>query len=86
MNTVEVLLRNGKLTHENNPVARWCFGNTSIAKNGNAQIKYVKERKGRGKDRTKRIDLTVALVCAMARARFHGSTESVYKTRGLLTI
>jgi len=71
MNTIEVLMRSGNLQHEANPVARWCFGNTSIAKNGNAQIKYVKERKGRGVDRTKRIDLIAAFVIAMARARFH---------------
>lgn len=71
MNHVEVLLRNKRLTHEANPVARWCFGNTSISKNGNAQIKYVKERKGKSLDRTKRIDLTVALVLAMQRARFY---------------
>lgn len=70
MNHVEVLLRNQRLSHEDNPVARWCFGNTSISKNGNAQIKYVKERRGKSVDRTKRIDLTVALILAMQRARF----------------
>lgn len=71
MNFIEVLLRNHKLTHEPHPVARWCFGNTSISKNGNAQIKYVKERKGKSVDRTKRIDLTAAWVLAMQRARFY---------------
>lgn len=100
MNTVEVLLRsrareedeNGTpievpvLTHEAHPVARWCFGNTAIAKNGNAQIKYVKERKGRSLDRTKRIDLTVSWVCAMARARFYNTSKSVYETRGIRTV
>jgi phage terminase large subunit-like protein len=73
MNMIEVFLRKRQMTHEANPVASWCFGNTSIAKNGNAQIKYVKERKGRSVDRTKRIDLTAAWVCAMARARFYES-------------
>jgi phage terminase large subunit-like protein len=89
MNMIDVLLRqkiaveqpNGDiilvpaLTHENHPVARWCFGNTSIAKNGNAQIKYVKERKGKHLDRSKRIDLTTAWVCSMARAKFYESTS-----------
>jgi len=83
MNYIEVLLRQKRtvtledgmeiqlpqLTHEPNPVARWCFGNTSIHKNGNAQIKYVKEHRGRSETRTKRIDLTVAMVLAMVRAR-----------------
>lgn len=86
MNHIEVLLRNKELTHENHPVARWCFGNTSIAKNGNAQIKYVKERKGKSLDRTKRIDLTVAWVCATARARFYGTAKSVYEKRGVRTV
>jgi len=71
MNYLELLLRSGRIKHEPNPVARWCFGNTSISKNGNAQIKYVKERKGRNLDRTKRIDLTVAWVLSMQRARFY---------------
>lgn len=89
MNYLETLLRkrmrtedeNGHeiatpvLTHEAHPVARWCFGNTSISKNGNAQIKMVKQHKGRGLDRTKRIDLTVAWVCAMARARFYETNK-----------
>ncbi len=66
----------GRLTHENNPVARWCFGNTSVAKNGQGYIKFVKEHKGQSVSRTKRIDLTAALVDAMARARFYpGSVD-----------
>ena len=100
MNYLETLLRkrlrdedeNGKeieipvLTHEPHPVARWCFGNTSISKNGNAQIKMVKQHKGRSLDRTKRIDLTVAWVCAMARARFYEMAKSVYESRGIRTL
>jgi phage terminase large subunit-like protein len=74
------------LTHEANPVARWCFGNTSVSKNGNAQIKYVKEHKGKSVDRTKRIDLTVAWVLAMARAKFYANAKSVYEKRGLRTV
>lgn len=86
LNTVEMLLRNGKMTHEDNPVARWCFGNASISKNGNAQKKLVKEHKGKSLDRTKRIDLMVALVNAMARGRFYDMTRSVYETRGVRTL
>ena len=71
MNTIETLMKTpGTFTHENNLTARWCFGNTSIAKNGNEQIKYVKEHKGKSIVRTKRIDLTAAEVIAMARAQF----------------
>jgi phage terminase large subunit-like protein len=83
MNQLEVLMREGKLTHEANPVARWCFGNTSIARNGQGYIKFVKEYKGKTVDRTKRIDLLAAWVNAMARARYHDSGVSVYESRGL---
>jgi hypothetical protein len=37
-------------------------------------------------DRTKRIDLTVAWVCAMARAKFYDSAKSVYEKRGIRTV
>jgi phage terminase large subunit-like protein len=74
------------LTHEVHPVARWCFGNTAISKNGNAQIKYVKERRGKSLDRSKRIDLTAAWVCAMARAKFYKGSKSVYEKRGLRSV
>jgi hypothetical protein len=46
----------------------------------------VKQHKGKGLDRTKRIDLTVAWVCAMARARFYGTAKSVYETRGIRSL
>lgn len=74
INQVEQLLKGGKLSHENNPVARWCFGNTSVAKNGNEQVKFVKEHKGKSVVRTKRIDTSVALVIGMARAQFYQGT------------
>lgn len=97
MNYIDTLLRSRRtvvsetgeemllpvLTHEPHPVARWCFGNTSIHKNGNAQIKYVKESKGKGVDRSKRIDLTVAWVLAMSRAKIHNQLKSVYEMRGI---
>jgi phage terminase large subunit-like protein len=75
INQVEVLLKEKKISHEANPVARWCFGNTSVAKNGNGQIKFVKEHKGKSVVRTKRIDLTAAWVDAMARARFYSNPD-----------
>ena len=64
----ERLLKEHKISHEPNQVARWCFGNASIAKNGNAQMKLVKEHKGKSVVRTRRIDLVSAWIDAMARA------------------
>lgn len=73
---VEGNLLVGRITHEDNPVARWCFGNTSIAKNGQGYIKFVKQHKGKSVDRTKRIDLVSAWVDAIARARYYtGSVD-----------
>jgi phage terminase large subunit-like protein len=68
LNETERLLKAGNLTHEANQVARWCFGNASVAKNGNEQIKLVKEHKGKSVVRTRRIDLISAWIDAMARA------------------
>lgn len=85
-NQVELFLRSKKMTHEDHPVARWCFGNTSVHKNGNAQIKFVKEHRGRGLDRTKRIDLTVAWIIAMERAKLSEGAGSVYDKRGIVTL
>ncbi len=68
LNETDRLLNENKLTHENNPCARWAFGNASIAKNGNGQIKLVKEHRGRSVVRTKRIDPISAWIDAMARA------------------
>ena len=76
LNETERLLREGKLTHENSLVARWCFGNASIAKNGNAQMKLVKEHKGKSVVRTRRIDPISAWMDAMARAvSYKGSVD-----------
>jgi phage terminase large subunit-like protein len=88
LNQTEVLLRSGKLTHENNPTAKWAFGNASIAKNGNGQIKLVKEHRGRAVVRTKRIDPIAAWVDAMARARYYESPtkRSIYEERGLRSL
>jgi phage terminase large subunit-like protein len=71
------------LTHEPHSVARWCFGNASVAKNGNAQMKLVKEHRGKSIVRTKRIDLIVAWVNAMARAKVYKSIKSIYSKRGI---
>ena len=76
MNQAEILLKENKLTHSSRPLARWTFGNTSIAKNGSGLIKYVKETRGKSVIRTKRIDPVAAWITAMCRARFYkGSVD-----------
>ncbi|HHY28446.1 MAG TPA: terminase large subunit [Desulfitobacterium dehalogenans] len=62
MKTIEYLMKKGKMTHESNPVARWCWGNVVVATDGNENIKPMKNLS------RERIDLTVALINAMATA------------------
>jgi phage terminase large subunit-like protein len=68
IDALEKLFRDGKISHLDDKVARWTFGNASIAKNGNGNMKFVKEHKGNSVVRTKRIDPIVALANAMSRA------------------
>jgi phage terminase large subunit-like protein len=86
MQMIERLLQSKQMTHEAHPVVRWTFGNASISKNGNGQIKLVKEHKGKSLDRTKRIDPMVALVCAMSRAKFYKMAGGVYDRHGVRSV
>lgn len=78
MKAIEQLMKKGEFTHEVNPAARWCWGNVAIATDGNENIKPMKNKS------KERIDITVAMINAMATAITMGeSTDSVYKTRGI---
>jgi len=78
MKEVERLLKSGMMEHEENPLARWCFGNVNIAVDGNENIKPMKNKS------IDRIDLTVALINAMAVAiKFESMGGSVYDIRGV---
>lgn len=58
MKDIEVKLRGGQMLHEHNTCARWNFGNTRCATDGNANIKPMKNLS------TGRIDVTVAwIIC-----------------------
>lgn len=71
----------GELTHEQNPVARWCFGNMAVAVDGNENKKPMKNKA------IDRIDLTVACIIAMAvLIKFGANVRSVYETRGIRTV
>jgi len=78
MKEIERLLRSGQLTHEDNPLARWCFGNVITAVDGNENIKPMKNK---SKDR---IDLVVAWINAMAIAlRLEMEEPSAYEIHGV---
>lgn len=80
MKNIERLMKAGLFTHEKNPVARWCWGNVMVAMDGNENIKPDKKR---SRDR---IDAIVAMINAMAAAMMYEEVESVYETRGVLTM
>jgi phage terminase large subunit-like protein len=81
MKAIERLMKKGEMTHEVNPLARWCWGNVAIAIDGNENIKPMKNKS------VERIDITVAMINAMATAIICGEiTESVYEDRGFLEL
>lgn len=75
MKEIERLLKNGNMSHEVNPVARWCFGNMAVAIDGNENIKPVKNK---ARDR---IDIIVSLINAMAIAITQENMGSTYDNR-----
>jgi phage terminase large subunit-like protein len=77
MKEIERTLRTGEMTHLNNPVARWCFGNIIIATDGNENIKPMKNKS------LERIDLIVALITTMAAAMKLESKISAYEEHGI---
>lgn len=81
MKELEILLKTGKMTHEDNKLARWCFGNVNIAVDGNENIKPMKNK---SRDR---IDVIVALINAMAIAvRFEKDKCPYNAERGIILL
>lgn len=74
MKSIEWLLLKKSMTHEKNPCARWCFGNTRCAVDGNENTKPMKNRS------TGRIDITVAWINAMAAAIEREGIKDISKT------
>jgi len=81
MKEQERLMRIGRFSHENNPAARWCFGNVNVFIDGNGNMKPMKNRS------IERIDIAVAGIIAMAVAVQMGATvENVYNFRGMRSL
>lgn len=80
MKELERLLRAGQMTHEKNPVARWCFGNVAVAIDGNENLKTMKNK---SKDR---IDLIVAWINAMNVAIRIEEKQHIYNIRGMRSL
>jgi len=81
MKELERLLKCGQMTHEKNPLARWCFGNVSVVIDGNENMKPMKNK---SRDR---IDPIVALINAMNIAITQENMKiSVYEDRGIRSL
>lgn len=78
----ERLMLCGDLWHNNNPVLNWMASNVSVKSDPSGNIRPVKpEEKGAA-----RIDGIVAAVMGLGRALFSDASDSVYESRGLLTL
>lgn len=71
MKHMEVLLRRGDMEHEDNPVARWNFGNVKVYVDGNENLKPMKNKS------IGRIDITVAWINAVATAIINGEAIDI---------
>ena len=77
----ETLVLSQRIQHDAHPVLRWCVGNAVIEQDAAGNIKPSKSKS------TEKIDLCVAAIMAVARARM-GEVKgvSVYEGRGISTL
>ena len=78
---LERLILQHNLAHGNDPVLNWMADNLVVREDPAGNIKPDKEKS------TEKIDGMVALIMALDRAtRNEGPSESIYESRGLVTI
>jgi phage terminase large subunit-like protein len=81
MKEMERLIVGKMISHGSNPAARWCASNVAVSQDPAGNIKPDKAKS------TEKIDGIAAMVDAIARAMIRPAVEqSVYETRGLLTL
>ncbi|SMC38439.1 terminase large subunit [Papillibacter cinnamivorans] len=80
MNELERLFMSEQISHMENPLGRWCFGNVVIATDGNENMKAMKNKS------TDRIDPIVALINAMSGAVRLEQKRSIYELRGMRSL
>ena len=83
MKEIEIMMRKKTLTHNGNPIARWCFGNTVVVFDGNENMKPMKNKS------KEKIDLMLALIDAMQIAMKFENTKLICpysKERGILVL
>lgn len=77
MKKMDALIREGKMVHDGNPVARWCYGNVEVKYDANDNVFPRKNH-----ERLK-IDIAVASFMPMAGWISDQGKEQVYESRGL---
>jgi phage terminase large subunit-like protein len=80
MKALDKLFRAKEISHDKNPLGRWCFGNVIVATDGNENLKPMKNKS------IERIDPIVALVNAMNGAIKLETKINVYETRGMRSL
>lgn len=80
MKEFERLLRETQLTHEQNPLVRWAFGNVVVYIDGNGNMKPMKNRS------MEKIDPMVALISAMNAAFRLENKKSSYEEHGIRSV
>lgn len=80
MKRLESMAMSGSVHHGGNPVYRWCISNVAVRMDENENIAPSKKRS------FGRIDCVSAAVTGMARALSSTRHESIYETRGVLSL
>jgi phage terminase large subunit-like protein len=80
MKVLQRWILEGAVTHQNNPVLNWHMANVICHEDVNSNIFPRRESKN------SKIDGAVAIITAIARARFMFDRESVYENRGIYSI
>lgn len=74
------LILSGRLRHGGNPVLRWMADNLVVSTDPAGNLKPAKERS------REKIDGITALIMALSRAVLREDNQSIYDTRGILTL
>ena len=77
---VEKMVVGRELRHNSHPALTWCVSNVSVDQDAAGNIKPSKKKS------TERIDCVVALINAVAGYLVNPFKQSVYETRGLITV
>lgn len=80
MKELDVLITEGRIHHDGNPVLTWMIGNVSAHEDANENVFPRKDSE------ENKIDGAVALIMAVGRLMVAAPKKSVYSTRGVLSV